>query len=131
MAEYKVPIGQVRYASTNRPFQQIDGVIELDGEIYLVEMKWLKAKVGKGDVSEHLVHIFNRNCTRGIFISASEFTKPALTVCKESLSKLTFFLCTLDEIVRLLEREGDLRLFFKHKLQAAIIDKKPYYKILE
>jgi len=36
--------------------EQIDGVIELDGEIYLVEMKWLKGTVGKGDVSQHLVN---------------------------------------------------------------------------
>ena len=34
--------------------EQIDGVIELDGEIYLVEMKWKEVPVDVNDVSRHL-----------------------------------------------------------------------------
>ena len=66
--------------------EQIDGVIELDGHIYLVEMKWLKEPVSVGHISEHLVRVFNRSASRGIFISYSEYTTPAINVCKESLS---------------------------------------------
>ena len=66
--------------------EQIDGVVELDGHIYLVEMKWLKEPVGVADVSQHLVRVFNRSVSRGIFISYSEYTTPAIDVCKESLS---------------------------------------------
>ena len=58
--------------------EQIDGVIDLDGEIYLVEMKWLKEKAGVGDVSQHLVRVFTRGSSRGVFISATEYTDPAL-----------------------------------------------------
>ena len=47
--------------------EQIDGVIELDGEIYLVEVKWLKNSVGVADVSRHLVRVFTRDASRGIF----------------------------------------------------------------
>ena len=34
--------------------EQVDGVIEIDGHIYLVEMKWLNKPVGVEDVSQHL-----------------------------------------------------------------------------
>lgn len=111
--------------------EQIDGVVDLDGEIYLVEMKWLKDKAGLGDVSQHLVRVFTRGSSRGIFISATEFTEPALQTCKEALSKMVVFLCSVQEIVMLLERNGDLREIFRRKLQAAIVDKNPFIRILE
>lgn len=67
--------------------EQIDGVVELDGEIYLVEMKWLRESVGISDVSQHLVRVFTRDATRGIFISYTEYTSAAISTCKEALSK--------------------------------------------
>ncbi len=51
--------------------EQIDGVIELDGELNLVEIKWWSVPLGAGEVSHHLVRVFNRGHLRGIFISAS------------------------------------------------------------
>jgi hypothetical protein len=106
--------------------EQIDGVISLDGDIYLVEMKWWDKPVGTGEVSQHLVRVFNRNCARGILISYSQYTEPAITTCKESLSKMVVSLCTLQEIVRLLDREGDMKDFLREKVQAAIVDKNPF-----
>jgi restriction system protein len=106
--------------------EQIDGVISLDGDIYLVEMKWWDKPLGTGEVSQHLVRVFNRNCARGILISYSQYTEPAITTCKESLSKMVVSLCTLQEIVRLLDREGDMKDFLREKVQAAIIDKNPF-----
>lgn len=35
--------------------EQIDGVIELQGDLYLVEMKWWQDALGPGDVAQHLV----------------------------------------------------------------------------
>ena len=63
--------------------EQIDGVIELDGEIYLVEVKWWNQPLGTGETSQHLVRVFSRNCARGLLISYSGFTDPAITMCKE------------------------------------------------
>ncbi len=40
--------------------EQIDGVVEIDGYLYLVEMKWWKNPLGKIEVSPHLVNVFNR-----------------------------------------------------------------------
>ena len=72
--------------------EQIDGIIELRGKLYLVEMKWLNKPVDVGDVSHHLVRVFGRSSTGGIFISYSGYTKPAIDLCRESLNKAD---CTL------------------------------------
>ena len=110
--------------------EQIDGVIELAGKIHLVEMKWLKDPVGVADFGPHLVRVMGRADASGIFISNSEFTQPAITQCAEFLNHRTTFLCSLEEIVMLLQRQGDLVDFLKTKSQAAIINKQPFLKIL-
>jgi restriction system protein len=111
--------------------EQIDGVVELDGELYLVEVKWWHVALGPGDVAQHLVRVFNRGHARGIFISASEYTPAAILSCKESLARAVFVLCALEEFVLLVEQEGDLRDYLKRKVVAAIADKNPYYRPLE
>jgi restriction system protein len=110
--------------------EQVDGVIELDGTLYLVEMKWWKDALGPGEVAQHLVRVFNRGHARGVFISASGYTPAAIISCKESLTRAVFFLCALEEIVMLLEEERDLRDFLKQKINAAILDKNPYHEPL-
>lgn len=109
--------------------EQIDGVINIDSHIYLVEMKWWKEPIGKGDIAQHLVNVYNRSGARGIFISASPFTEPAVTNCKENLSKITVVFCELRELMSLLEREDDLTDFFRKKINVAIIEKNPHYMV--
>jgi len=108
--------------------EQIDGVIELDGHLYLVEMKWWKDALGPGEVAQHLVRVFNRGQSRGIFISASAYTPAAILSCKESLTRAVFVLCDLEEFVHLLEQEKDLRDFLKQKIAAAMVEKNPYHR---
>lgn len=79
--------------------EQVDGVVEIDGTLYLVEMKWWGKPIGKPEIAEHLVRVFTRGHARGIFISNSNYTEPAITTCRESLSKATVILCLLEEIV--------------------------------
>ena len=110
--------------------EQIDGVIELDGQIYLVEMKWLGEPVGKGDVAQHLVRVFGHSGSRGILISYSEYTAPAIEECKDFLRNGVVTLCTLQELVLLMERGSNLQEFLKAKIQGSIIDKQPYTKVL-
>ena len=107
--------------------EQIDGVIELDGHVYLVEMKWTNEPLGPGDVAQHLVRVFGRGHARGIFISASGYTDAALQSCRESLRQSVFALCTLQEFVFLLERQTDLKTFIKSKVNAAIVHKNPLH----
>jgi len=106
--------------------EQIDGVIELDGEIYLVEMKWYTKSIGQQEISEHLVRVFSRSDARGIFISASDYTQPAISTCKDALRQKVIILCGLREIVLALERELDIKQMLKDKIRAAIIDKNPF-----
>lgn len=109
--------------------EQIDGVIELDGEIYLVEMKWWEKPLGTGEVSQHLVRVFTRHCARGLLISYSGFTDPAVVTCREALARMVVALCGLQEIVQLLERQDDLAEFVRKKVRAAVIDKNPHHLI--
>jgi restriction system protein len=110
--------------------EQIDGVIEFDGHLYLVEMKWISDTVGKGDVSNHLVGVYHRGHSRGIFISATEFTQAAIEICREALQRTVVVLCLLEELIRLLENESDLREMLRLKIQAAITEKNPLKKII-
>jgi restriction endonuclease Mrr len=110
--------------------EQIDGVIELEGTIHLVEMKWLKDPVGVAEFAPHLMRLFNRANASGIFISTSEYTESVIKECANALNLRTMFLCSLREIVMLLQRQDDLLLFLKKKSQAAIIEKNPYLQIL-
>ena len=87
--------------------------------------------MGKGDVSQHLVRVFGRGHARGIFISASNYTVPAITTCKESLQQTVIVLCNLQELVALLEQERNLKDTLSKKIQAAMIDKNPFLEILD
>ena len=111
--------------------EQIDGVVEIDGEVYLVEMKWLKEPAGPGDVSQQLVRVFSRSEARGIIISASGFTEPAVTTCRDALAHRVVTMCELQEFVRMLEQERDLSEVLKAKVTAALVDKTPLYRPLD
>jgi restriction system protein len=108
--------------------EQIDGVIELDGALYLVEMKWLVEKVSPNELALHHSRVFFRHAANGIFISASGFTEPAIAHTKLALTKMVSVLCELEEIVLLLERGGDVCSFFREKVQAAITERRPLHR---
>lgn len=112
---------------TGRVLEQIDGVVELDGHVYLVEMKWLSTdNVDVNDVSRHLVRVHGRPSVGGIFISHTPFTEAALETCKEALRERVVTLSLLEELVRLLERRGSLADFLRQKVRSAQLDKKPF-----
>ncbi|HEO1765141.1 Uncharacterised protein [Acinetobacter baumannii] len=110
--------------------EQIDGVIELNGQIHLVEMKWLNSPVGMSEFSPHLSRLFIRQNVNGIFIATNGYASSVITECRNALSQKTFFLCSLQEFVILLQRQDDLIELFQKKSQAAIVDKNPYLEIL-
>jgi len=107
---------------------QIDGLIEYKGHLYFVEMKWLKDAVGRSEMAPHLVNIYNRSEVRGLFISASGYSPAAVADAKAALAQKVCVLAELEEIVALLEREGDLRELLQQKIIAAQADKNPYLK---
>lgn len=109
--------------------EQIDGLVDLEGHLYLVEMKWWKDPIGTGDVSQHLVRVYQRaGQARGIFISHTEYTPAAVESCRQALAGgAVVVLCQLKEIVDLLERQGDVKEWLKAKVTAALADKNPYF----
>jgi len=111
--------------------EQIDGVVEHNSAIYLVEMKWWKDPLGPGEVAQHLVRVFGRSQCRGIFISYSGFTEAAVNSCKESLQRAVFVLMTLQEIVVTLERHLDLSKIIKSKVEAAVLHKNPFHNPID
>ena len=110
--------------------EQIDGIVEFDSHIYLVEMKWLNKPVSTEELTRHLGQVLHRKGSRGIFISYSGFTSQAIAMCKEWMSQIVVVLCTLEEFVRLLENEADLEEFFKEKVRGSIIDRQPLSEVV-
>lgn len=106
--------------------EQLDGAVEIDGHIYLVEMKWLKTPMGVKDMGHHLSRIFLRNEAGGIVISASGFTEPAIKAAQEALSSKTIVLVHLQELYRWMEEQADIREMLRKKIQCAVIEKNPF-----
>ncbi len=105
---------------------QLDGALTIDGDYYLVEMKWLKEKVGPEDISPHVVRVLHRSeAARGIFISATDYTPGAIHMLREALNFRTHVAAGLHELIFALEKETDLKDLFRRKIQSAIIDKNP------
>jgi hypothetical protein len=123
----------VKGTSGEGVIEQIDGVVEFDGDLYLVEMKWWKTPIGTGEVSPHIVRVFNRGFqVKGIFISYTDYTDGAIETCKTALAGgAVIALCTLQEIVSVLENHeqgADLRTMLRAKVHAALLDRKPWHK---
>jgi hypothetical protein len=107
--------------------EQIDGVIELEGNVYLVEMKWWGEALSPGDVAQHLVRVYHRGYARGMFISNAGYTQAAVEMCRESLQRTVVVLSELREFVDILEKEVSLREWLKEKIDAAITHKNPLH----
>jgi len=120
----------VRGDESNQVIEQIDGVVDIDGSVYLVEVKWWNEPIGRKEISDHFTRVYFRGQMRGVFISATPFTEAALEVCKEALQKAPFVLCELEEMVRALEAEMPLADLFRRKVKAALLDKQPFLKVL-
>ncbi|HKP36555.1 MAG TPA: restriction endonuclease [Pyrinomonadaceae bacterium] len=109
--------------------EQIDGVVQLRGQLFLVEVKWEKETLGRDKVSSHLVRVFSRGFAGGIFISYSDYSSAAYNDCKEALRDKVIVLCKLDELVRALEESVDFKELLRQKLDAAIIQKEPFFRL--
>lgn len=106
--------------------EQVDGAIEIDAEVYLVEAKWLNRRVDPTDVSRHVSRLLARANARGIVISASGFTPAAVSTARDALNATTIILCELSEIVRALELRRPLGDVLREKVRAALLDRNPY-----
>jgi hypothetical protein len=110
--------------------EQIDGAVEIDGVLYLVEMKWWAKAIGRQEIAPHLVSVYNRGDVGGIFISYSGFSSAAIEDAKMGLTQKLFVLAELREIVQVIDREGDLKALFKEKINRAKTERNPFHKVL-
>jgi len=110
--------------------EQIDGVVELDGNLYLVEMKWVSEKIGVDLMAQHLVRLFSRADARGLFIATNGFAETAISQCREALGQKVISLCGLDEIIALLEARGSLDELLRKKIRAAELEKEPFVRVV-
>ena len=109
--------------------EQIDGAVEFDGMLYLVEMKWWDKPIGRQELAPHLVSVYGRGNVGGIFISYSGFSDAAIVDAKTGLAQKVFVLAELQEIIQVIDREGDLRTFFKEKIHRAGTHRDPFFKV--
>jgi restriction system protein len=110
--------------------EQIDGAIELDGNVYLVEAKWWNQPLGAGATAQHLVRVYSRGDVRGLFISASGYSEPAITAHRQALVQKVVVLCDLRELVLLLEQDGDLKDLLRKKERMAVLERNPLHQPL-
>ncbi|MFJ9785964.1 restriction endonuclease [Amycolatopsis sp. NPDC101161] len=107
--------------------EQVDGLIELSNQPYLVEVKWRKNRLGVDGVSQHLVRVYGRAGVHGLIVSASGFADTAVSQCRKALTQKTFVLAELREIVYLLEQGGDFAEWLRAKTRAAVVDGEPLF----
>jgi len=117
----------IKGAAGDGVVEQIDGVVQMRGHLYLVEMKWEQETLGREKVGSHLVRIFNRNLAGGIIISYSDYSSAAIQDCRDALTQKTVILCRLEEFVRALEKRTDLKAILEQKIDAAVIHKNPLF----
>jgi hypothetical protein len=91
--------------------EQIDGAVEIDGGLYLIEMKWWANAIGRQEIAPHLVSVYKGGDVGGIFVSYSGFSPAAIEDAKMGLTQKIFVLAELQEIVQVIDREGDLKTF--------------------
>lgn len=109
--------------------EQIDGAIELNGALYLVEMKWWDKPIGRENIAPHLVSVFNRGGdVRGIFIAYSGFSAAAVADVKTALAHKIFVLMELEEITHALDNDADLKALLEKKVQRAQTHKEPLWR---
>jgi restriction system protein len=113
---------------TGSQIEQIDGVVTIDSQLYLVEMKWWKEKLQRGDVASHLVSAFNRGGVNGILIAASGYEDSAIEDCREALTRFTEVLVDLEEIVEVLDDDGSVLNLLRSKIEEAKLRKNPYFR---
>jgi restriction system protein len=109
--------------------EQIDGAVEIDGMLYLVEMKWWDKPIGRQEIAPHFVSVYGRGNVGGIYISYSGYSPAATEDAKTGLAQKVFVLTELQEIIEAIERESNLTVFFKEKINRAKSDRNPLYKL--
>lgn len=93
-------------------YEQIDGVVEINNYLTLVEMKWERLPIGADKVGRFMGRLIGRHNVDGIIISYSSFTDTAIPTAKDGLAYKTIALCDLQDISQILNYKKDLNAYF-------------------
>lgn len=111
--------------------EQIDGSFILNKEVYLLEAKWTKSPIDKGELV-----IFNEKVssksgfTRGLFISFSGYTNEAIDTFANGRTVSTI-LMTVQELVILLQRKLDFKDILWKKVRLLAEEGKFFKNVIE
>lgn len=89
-------------------FEQVDGMIMLDGVYVLVELKWEAETLGRDQVANHCMRVMSRGGARGLLVSHLPVSDAAVEMCREHMNRALFGFCELRDIVMLAEKKANL-----------------------
>ena len=107
-------------------YEQIDGVVELNNYLTLVEIKWEQLPIGSDKVCRFISRIFMRANVDGIIISYSGFTETGIKNANDALSQKVVTLINLQDIIDILNLDKDLKEYFEVKLRNTKLYKNSY-----
>jgi len=108
--------------------EQIDGAIEVESHLYLVEVRYRESPTGAEDIARHLSRVQYRSGARGIFISVSKFTEPAAIAFTEAHQSRVHVALQFYDLVPVLEEDLLLGTYLHQRVQNAILQKDPFAK---
>lgn len=131
-AFYKISVNDafaIYDSESGKCFEQIDGVVELNNYLTLVEMKWEQPPIGSDKVCRFISRLFMRANVDGIIISYSGFTDTAIKNADEALSQKVVSLVELQDIINILNSDKDLKDYFEIKLRNTKMYKNSFAKV--
>ncbi len=106
--------------------EQIDGVIELDTQTFLVEAKFWTESLGVGDVAQHMVRVGRRAGVSGLYVVHPGYTAPAVRSVRDELHRRVFVLATVEELVGLFEADASISDWLREKVHFAKVERDPH-----
>lgn len=110
---------------TGKNYEQIDGVVEINHYLTLIEMKWEKTPIGADKVGRFMSRLLVRKNVDGIIISYSSFTETAIPTAKDALAISVLALVDLKDIFDVLNQKKDLAEYFSEVIKNVKLYKTP------
>lgn len=96
--------------------EQIDGSVEIDNNIYLIEVKWTKKPINESDLLVFRGKVEGKSSfTRGMFLSINGFTEDAIKAITTG-KQPNFFLLDGYDLTTVLEEKCSLGELLRHKI---------------
>lgn len=97
--------------------EQIDGSVEIDNNIYLIEVKWTKKPINESDLLIFRGKVEGKSSfTRGMFMSINGFTEDAIKAITTG-KQPNFFLLDGYDLTTVLEEKCSLGELLRHKIR--------------